>query len=211
MFDDWGLEGFLDTGTGSFEMPSGYFEPNYDYSFDSGFEPSYGFDSNFNFDSLFNSGYDPVTGGFDPSNDYGFQSEALNLGIGSPLLGTAENLGLIAQESQNRDEGILSQIMNSAKSGWDKAGSFIGGKNNMSTLLTLATLASLGSKPKTVNASGPAPSSVKATEIYNKFTPQQQANMESFASKKNLVPLNVNFDPRTYGYGGEIKFFDREA
>lgn len=202
MFDDWGLEGFLDTGTGSFEMPSGYFDSFSDYNFDPNFDFSFDLGSNYGWspDSWgLDSQYDPVLGMFVSNNNYGNIPE------------DSEYLASLAQESQNRDEGILSQIMNSAKSGWDKAGSFIGGKNNMSTLLTLATLASLGSKPKAVNASGPAPSSVKATEIYNKFTPQQQANMESFASKKNLVPLNVNFDPRTYGYGGEIKFFDREA
>lgn len=213
MFDDWGLEGLLDTDTGSFTMPSGYYDPSYDFSLDFGYNPDYDtswFDNNSYGQSLF----DPVTGGFYPSADYGFSdpSESFNLGIGSPLLGTAENLGLIAQETENKDNGILSGIMDAAKGGFGKVNDFIGGKNNMSTLLTLATLASMGQKPKgPVNAGGPVPSAVQANEIYNKFTPTQQANMESFAAKKNLTPLAQQFDPRMYGYGGEIKFFDREA
>lgn len=193
-------------GSGSF------YEPSFDTSyFDFSFDPTdYSFGSN-DLD-FFSANFDPVSGTYSPLEDYSFAGA--DLGFGSPLLGTKENLGLmgVVQENQNREGGILSGIMDSAKGVWDKAGDFINGKNNMSTLLALATLASMGQKPKgPVNAAGPAPSSVKATEIYNKFTPEQQANMQAFASKKNLVPLAQQFDPRTYGYGGEVKFFDREA
>ena len=115
-------------------------------------------------------------------------------------------------QGSQQDQGILSNLLNIGRSGFDKANEFINGKGNMSALLTLATLASLGQKPKgPVNATGSMPSSVRATEIYDKFTPSQQANMEAFAAKKDLRPLAQQFDPRLYGYGGEIKFFDREA
>lgn len=193
-----------------FSDPSGFsdyqnYEPDY-FGFDSFIDPVYSLpDFNDSFLGFDYSGgvtpeYDFITGLYDSSapdtNQIPYQ----------------DYLETYVQENQNREGGILSGIMDSAKGVWDKAGDFINGKNNMSTLLALTTLASMGQKPKgPVNAAGPAPSAVKATEIYNKFTPEQQANMQAFASKKNLVPLAVQFDPRTYGYGGEIKFFDREA
>lgn len=193
-----------------FTDPSGFsdyqsYEPDY-FGFSSYEDPTYSLpnlDSGYLYD-LFssgdNSGFDFVNGTYSTP------------GLDTNQIPYQEYANLLAQENQNKDEGILSSILDSAKGAWDKTGEFLGGKNNMSTLLTLATLASMGQKPKgPVNAGGPVPSSVAATEIYNKFTPQQQANMDAFASKRNLVPLAQRFDPRTYGYGGEAKFFDREA
>lgn len=199
MFDDWGLESLLNTDTGSFTMPSGYYDPSFDFNLDldpySYFTPDY--DTSFLDPSFGFATSDPT--------QYGFSDMNTSLSQGSPLLGAGEILGYAPTAEEETRPNVLGDIFGKTKD-------FINGKGNMSTLLTLATLASMGQKPKPAyNATGTIPSSVAATEIYNKFTPTQQANMESFAAKKNLMPLAQQFDPRMYGYGGEIKFFDREA
>lgn len=201
--------GGYDSPLMSFSEPSSFsdyqsYTPDY-FGFDSYSDPYSdlfgGFDS---YDPLLSTDYTP-----EPAGEYDFINGLYEYNQPDTAQIPYQDY---ADAQQTRDGGILSGIMDSAKSAFSGVGDFMGGKNNMSTLLALASLASMGQKPKgPVNAGGPVPSSVRATEVYNKFTPAQQANMEAFAAKKNLIPLAQQFDPRLYGYGSEIKFFDREA
>lgn len=206
-FDTWGLDGaYYDPSSGSFSFDSntGYdpsidfnsfnydlIDPNIDYSFNPSPASAYDFGG-----SIF--GDQPLTA------DYSMQNSP------SPLNMMATNdipINMGYEEPNN----FLTDSLDAVSTGFGKIGDFLGSKNNMSTLLTLATLASMGKKPKNVDQTGPKPGSVLASEKYAQFTPTQQAYMNALATRKNLMPLAQTFDPRTYGYGPERQFFTRES
>lgn len=198
-FDTWGLEGMSDAG--SFSMPSNYYDTNY---FD--LTPDWGqsFDAGLDYSSMI----DPYLSGIDPAiGDYSNFGGVTDWASGYSAQPNTNQIPYQDFANSQEDEGIMSSL----SGGFDKLKSLIGGKDNMSTLMTLAALASMGKAPtKPIDRSGAVPSSVLASSTYAPFTPSQQANMEAFASKKNLMPLAQQFDPRLYGYGAEQKFFDRE-